>query len=252
LVEQEEFCTRSTKSFSLIKKETIIPSLLLHASKENSKLKLKSEKFNKRRHIAYVVDDDVSVCRALEILLKLHGFRVETFTRATDFLSFKHPKAPSCLVLDVRMPGMSGLALQQAMADRELHIPIIFITSFGTISVSVKAMKAGAIDFLPKPFTEKILLSAIEIGIAKNKIQNKKQAEINKINRDITSLSPRELEVFHFVVKGMLNKQIASKRGTSIQTIKVHRGHVMFKMHAKTLTELIHFAHVVGITSIQN
>lgn len=224
--------------------------MLLHSSKKNSKPKLKSEIVNKRRHITYVVDDDVSVCRALKLLLESHGFRVETFTRAMDFLSFKHPKAPSCLVLDVRMPGMSGLALQQAMTDRELLIPIVFITSFGTISVSVKAMKAGAIDFLPKPFTEKRLLGAIEIGIAKNIIQNRKQAEIDKINLDITTLSPRELEVFHYVVEGLVNKQIASKRGTSIQTIKVHRGRVMFKMHAKTVIELIHLAQKAGIMTV--
>jgi FixJ family two-component response regulator len=133
------------------------------------------------------------------------------------------------------------------MTEKQLNIPIVFITSFGTISVSVKAMKAGAIDFLPKPFTEKRLLNAIEIAITQSKALNKQQAEITKIKGDINTLSPRELEVFRFVTQGMLNKQIASKRGTSIQTVKVHRGHVMFKMHAKTLTELIHFAQKVGI-----
>jgi FixJ family two-component response regulator len=148
------------------------------------------------------------------------------------------------------MPGgISGLALQDVMIERQLIIPIVFITSFGTISMSVKAMKAGAIDFLPKPFTEKRLLNAIEIAIAKNKIQNKKQAEIAKIKRDIKTLSPRELEVFNFVAHGMLNKQIALKRGTSIQTIKVHRGRVMFKMHANNLIQLIHFAQKADIIS---
>jgi len=207
---------------------------------------------NKSRQIAYVVDDDISVCRSLKILLEQHGFRVETFTNAAGFLDFKHLKVPSCLVLDVRMPGMSGLDLQNAMIDRQLKIPIVFITSFGTVSVSVQAMKAGAIDFLPKPFTEEKLLDAMEIAITQSKAQNKQQAEINKIKGDINTLSPRELEVFHFVTKGMLNKQIASRRGTSLQTIKVHRGHVMLKMHAKTLTELLHFAHKAGITSLNN
>jgi FixJ family two-component response regulator len=203
-----------------------------------------------RRQIIYVVDDDVSVCRALKLLLKQHGFSVETFTSAKEFLAFKHHKRPSCLVLDIRMPGgISGLALQDVMIERQLIIPIVFITSFGTISMSVKAMKAGAIDFLPKPFTEKRLLNAIEIAIAKNKIQNKKQAEIAKIKRDIKTLSPRELEVFNFVAHGMLNKQIALKRGTSIQTIKVHRGRVMFKMHANNLIQLIHFAQKADIIS---
>jgi FixJ family two-component response regulator len=203
---------------------------------------------NHRGQIVYVVDD-VSVCRSLSILLKEHGFRVETFTRAVDFLAFKHPKKPSTLVLDIRMPGMSGFALQEAMAARHLTIPIVFITSYGSILMSVKAMKAGAVDFLPKPFTEKKLLNAIDIAITKDKIQNKIQAEIDKINRDINTLSPRELEVFYFVVKGFVNKQIAIKRGTAIQTVKVHRGRVMLKMHAKTLTELTFFAHKAGILS---
>jgi len=206
---------------------------------------------DKRRQIAYVVDDDVSVCRSLRLLLNQHGFRVETFTRATDFLTFKHIKLPSCLVLDVRMPGMSGLALQDIMTDRKLAVPIIFITSFGTISKSVRAIKAGAVDFLAKPFTEEKLLNAIEIAITQNKAHHKQQAEIEKIKDHVDTLSPRELEVFHFVTKGMLNKQIASKRGTSIQTIKVHRGRVMYKMHAKTLTELIHFAQKAGIIPSQ-
>jgi len=214
--------------------------------------KLKSKVLYKRKQIAYIVDDDISVCRALKVLLEQHGFRVETFTGAADFLSFNHLKAPSCLVLDVRMPGMSGLALQQVMTEKQLNIPIVFITSFGTISVSVKAIKAGAIDFLAKPVTEKKLLNAIEMAINQSKVLNKRQAEIDKIKGDINTLSPRELEVFHFVIQGMLNKQIAAKRGTSIQTIKVHRGNVMLKMHAKTLIELIRLANVVGIASIQN
>jgi FixJ family two-component response regulator len=219
---------------------------------KESTSKLKSKILHKRNQIAYVVDDDISVCRALKVLLEQHGFRVETFTAATEFLSFKYLKVPSCLVLDVRMPGMSGLALQQIMTEKELNIPIVFITSFGTISMSVKAIKAGAIDFLAKPVTEKKLLNAIEIAITQSKVLNKRQAKINKIKGDINTLSPRELEVFRFVTQGMLNKQIAARRGTSIQTIKVHRGNVMFKMHAKTLIELIHLANVVGITSTRN
>jgi len=203
--------------------------------------------------IIYVVDDDVSICRSLKLLLEQHGFRVETFTHAEEFLRFKYPKLPSCLLLDIRMPGgMSGLALQEKMVERQLTIPIIFITSFGSISMTVQAMKAGAIDFLPKPFTDEKLLKAIETAITKNKAQLKQQSEIAKIEEHINTLSPRELEVFHFVAKGMMNKQIASKRGKSLQTIKVHRGRVMCKMHAKTVTELIHFAQKVGITSSQN
>ena len=206
---------------------------------------------NNRKPLIYVVDDDVSVCRALSLLLKSHGFKVETFTRAAGFLAYKHPKLPSCLVLDIQMPDINGLALQDAMAARQLAIPIVFITGHGDIPMSVKGIKAGAVDFLPKPFSKKKLLSAITQAIPKSIDQIKEQAEISKIKRRIVTLSPRELEVFRLVAKGMLSKQIAYKRGTALQTIKVHRSRVMQKMQAKTVTELIRFAQKAGITSSQ-
>jgi len=196
----------------------------------------------------YVVDDDISVCRALSLLLKSYGFKVETFTRATDFLDFKHPKLQSCLVLDIRLPNINGFALQEIMAERGIVTPIVFITGHGNVPMSVKAMRAGAVDFLSKPFTNKELLAAITLALSKSKVQNKKQAEVDRIKQRMDSLSPRELEVFHFVVQGKMNKEIASKRGTSLQTIKVHRGRVMQKMQAKTVTELIGFARKAGIT----
>ena len=199
--------------------------------------------------LIYIVDDDASVSRALALLLRSHGFKVETFTRAEDFSASKHPKVPSCLILDIKLPDIDGLALQDAMAVGKLAIPIIFITGYGDIPMSVKAIKAGAIDFLPKPVTKKKLLNAIAQAISKNKTQIKEQAEIDKIKRRCRTLSPRELEVFQLVAKGMLSKQIARKRGTSLQTIKVHRGRVMQKMQAKTVTELIRFAQKAGITS---
>ena len=199
--------------------------------------------------IVYVVDDDVSVGRALGLLLKAHEFRVETFTSAEEFLSFKHPKVQSCLVLDIRLPNINGLALQEIMAQRGIVTPIIFITGHGDIPMSVKAMKAGAIDFLSKPFTSKELLNAITLALSKSKVLNKKQAEIAKIKQRIDTLSPRELEIFHFVAQGLMNKNIASRRGTSLQTIKIHRGRVMQKMQAKTVTELIHLAQKAGITT---
>jgi FixJ family two-component response regulator len=171
---------------------------------------------------------------------------------AEDFLAFKHLKLPSCLVLDIQLPDMNGLVLQNEMAARQLAIPIVFITGHGDIPMSVKGMKAGAIDFLPKPFTEKKLLNAITQAISKNKIQLKELAEISKIKRCIKTLSPRELEVFRLVAKGMLSKQIAFKRGITLQTIKVHRSRVMQKMQAKTVTELIHFAQKIGFTSSQH
>ena len=203
---------------------------------------------NSRKPLIYVVDDNVSICRALGLLLKSHGFTVKTFTRAAGFLSYKHPKLPSCLVLDIRLPDINGLTLQEIMMRRGITIPVIFITGYGDIPMSVKTMKAGAVDFLPKPFTKKKLLDAITQAVLKSKSQNKEQTAISKIKRRVSTLSPRELEVFRLVAKGMLNKQIAFKRGTSLQTIKVHRGRVMQKMQAKTVTELIHFAQKAGIT----
>jgi FixJ family two-component response regulator len=197
--------------------------------------------------IIYVVDDDVSVCRALGLLLKSHGFRVETFTSASGFLAFKHPKVLSCLVSDIRLPNINGFALQGKMAEYGIITPIIFITGYGDIPMSVKAIKAGAVDFLSKPFTDEKLLEAITSALSKCKVLNKKQAEVAKIRQRIDTLSPRELEVFHFVAKGLLNKNIATRRGTSLQTIKIHRGRVMQKMQAKTVTELIHFAQKAGI-----
>ncbi len=202
-----------------------------------------------KQPIVYVIDDDISVCRALTLLLTNHGFKVKTFTRAADFLIFKHLKGPSCLVLDLKMPQINGIVLQDIMATKELSIPIVFMSAHGSIPISVKAIQAGAIDFLTKPFTAKKLLNAIGRAIERNKILTKSQAEILRIESRIKKLSPRELEVFHFVAQGMMNKQIASKRGTSLQTIKVHRGRVMQKMQAKTVTELIGFAQKIGIVS---
>lgn len=202
--------------------------------------------------VVYIVDDDVSVGRALSLLLKSHGFRIETFTRAADFLAFKHFKLPSCLLLDIRMPDINGLALQDAMAARQLRIPIIFVTGHGNIPLSVKAMKAGAIDFLVKPYNEKNLLNAITLAIAKNKSLHKAEVEIDKINRRLMTLSPREREVFRLVAQGMLNKEIAFQLGTVLQTVKVHRGRVMQKMQAENVTELIHLAQRIGVIPPEN
>jgi FixJ family two-component response regulator len=206
---------------------------------------------HKRKPLIYVVDDNVSICRALTLLLKSHGFKVETFTRARSFLAYKHLNLPSCLILDIRLPDINGVTLQQILTRQGITIPIIFITGHGDIPMSVKTMKAGAIDFLPKPFTKRKLLNAITLAISKSTAQIKEQAEISKIKRRIRTLSPRELEVFRLVAKGMMSKNIAFKRGTSLQTIKVHRGRVMQKMRAKTVTELIHFGQKVGITASQ-
>ncbi len=171
---------------------------------------------NDRKPLIYIVDDDVSVCRALALLLRSHGFKVETFTRAAGFLAYKHPKLPSCLVLDIRLPDINGLTLQEIMARRGIIIPIVFITGHGNIPMSVKTMKAGAIDFLPKPFTKRKLLNAITLAVFKSTAYTKEQAEISKIKRRARELSPRELEVFRLVARGMMSKQIAFKLGTVV------------------------------------
>lgn len=204
---------------------------------------------NEQKSVIYVVDDDLLICRELSSLLKSQGFKVESFIRASDFLSFTYYNLPSCLLLDVQLPDIDGLTLQKEMERRGIFIPIVFITGHGDIPMSVQGMKAGAIDFLPKPFTDKDLLSAATQAIEKNRIYKKEQAEITLIKERIKTLSPRELEVFQLVARGMLSKQIAFKRGTSLQTIKVHRGRVMQKMQAQTVTELIYFAQKAGITS---
>ncbi len=195
----------------------------------------------------YVVDDDDSVCRSVALLLEANGFKTECFTRAADFLALRHPKAPSCLILDIEIPDINGLDLQDAMRARNIKIPVIFITGHGDIPKSVRAMKAGAVDFLQKPFTENKLLNAVVIALKRNRIEAGELTEISSIKRRIKTLSPRELEVFRFVARGFMNKEIAEKRGTSLQTIKVHRGRVMLKMRAKNITELIRFARKTGI-----
>jgi FixJ family two-component response regulator len=207
---------------------------------------------NPRASMIYIVDDNASVGRSLQLLLKPHGFRIETFTSALEFLEFKHLKTPSCLLLDIRMPDINGFELQATMASRQIDVPIIFISGHGNIPISVKAMKAGAVDFLVKPFTEKNLLNAIGLALEKNKFQRKRHAQIDTIHHRLRLLSPREREVFRLVAQGMLSKEIAFKLGIVLQTAKVHRGRVMQKMQAKTVTELIQMAQKVGIVPPEN
>ena len=195
----------------------------------------------------YIVDDDASIRNALSLLLKEEGFRVESFENASAFLEFKHLKRPSCLILDIKLPDINGLELQEIMEERGVFIPIIFITGHGDIPMSVKGIKAGAVDFLPKPVTEKKLIKAVGQAISKHKILRKKQSKIESIRQRIDTLTPREKEVFELVARGMQSKQIASRLGTVLQTIKVHRARVMKKMEAENLTELIRLARKAGI-----
>jgi len=197
--------------------------------------------------IVFVVDDDASVCKALDRLIRSVGLKAETFPSAKDFLRREPHNGPSCLVLDIRMPGLSGLDLQRELAAKDYSIPIIFITGHGDIPMSVQAMKAGAVDFLPKPFSDQELLDAIHAALEKDTLAREERAELSNIQRRIGSLTPREHEVFVRVVTGMLNKQIASELGASEKTVKVHRARVMQKMGVQSLAELVHLAEKAGI-----
>ncbi len=200
----------------------------------------------KAEPIVFVVDDDDSVCKSLAWLIESVGFEVETFTSADEFLERDTYDGPACLVLDVRMPGLSGLELQAELASVGRSMPIIFITGHGSVPMSVRAMKAGAVDFLEKPFDDQILLDAITQSIEKDRRAKLERAEIREIQQRVDFLTPRECEVFALVVRGMLNKQIAYELGTSERTIKAHRARVMQKMQADSLADLIRLAEKVG------
>jgi FixJ family two-component response regulator len=192
--------------------------------------------------VVFVIDDDRMVREGLQSLIKSIGLRVETFASAQDFLLVKHPDAPACLVLDVRMPGLSGLDLQLKLAEAEIHIPIIFITGHGDIPMSVRAMKEGAHEFLTKPVRGQDLLDAIQKAIASDRGLRKERHELNEIRSRFDTLTPREKEVLDLVVAGLLNKQIADELGMSELTVKTHRAHVMEKTNAESLAHLVRMA----------
>jgi len=195
----------------------------------------------------FVVDDDASVRDALKSLLRSVDLEVETFGSATEFLRAKLPDAPSCLVLDVRLPGVSGLDFQGELARSGIHIPIIFVTGHGDIPMTVKAMKAGAVEFLTKPFRDQDMLDAIQIALERDRARREQDGKLTQLRDLFGSLTSREQEVIGLVTSGLMNKQIAAEMGVSVITVKVHRGNVMRKMGAKSLTDLVRMADALGI-----
>jgi FixJ family two-component response regulator len=201
----------------------------------------------KAAQVVFVIDDDASMREAISRLLNAVGFRVKTFASARDFLGSQLPDVAGCVVLDVRLPGLSGLELQREMVERGIHVPIVFITGHGDIPMSVQAMKAGAVEFLTKPFRDQELLDAVRSGIHRDRKARQERAELAGLRASLAHLTKREREVMSLVVSGLLNKQIALRLGTSEKTIKIHRRHVMQKMRAESLADLVRMSQKLGI-----
>jgi FixJ family two-component response regulator len=190
----------------------------------------------------FIVDDDRGLRQAIQDLVESVGLRAESFASGEDFLRAKRMNRPSCLVLDVRLPQMSGLDFQQRLTETGIQIPIIFITAHGDIPMSVRALKSGALEFLTKPFRDQDLLDAIHQALERDRVAREQQSEIRNLQERVRTLTAREQEVMNLVVSGMLNKQIASEIGTSEATVKIHRGNVMRKMKAGSVVDLVRMA----------
>ncbi|WP_090518861.1 response regulator transcription factor [Paraburkholderia sp. DD10] len=200
--------------------------------------------------VVYVVDDDESMRESLRRLLRSVGLKVEIFASAQEFLAFEMPDVPSCLVLDVRLKGQSGLVVQEQVTAARLGLPIVFMTGHGDIAMTVKAMKAGAQDFLAKPFRDQDMLDAVEQALATDAARREASRSVADLRRCYESLTPREREVMGFVVTGLMNKQIAAEMNLSEITVKIHRGQAMRKMGARSLADFVLKAEALGITSV--
>jgi FixJ family two-component response regulator len=197
--------------------------------------------------IVVVIDDDAPLREALSSLFRSVGLQVRTFGSAQEFLQSGAPDGPSCLVLDVRLPGLSGLDFQAELARANIHIPIVFMTGYGDIPMTVRAMKAGAVEFLPKPFRDQDMLDAVQIGLEQDRTRRSRADDISKLKASFDALTPREQEIMGYVTAGLMNKQIAGELKVSEITVKVHRGNVMRKMNAKSLAELVRMADTLGV-----
>ena len=198
--------------------------------------------------IVFVIDDDVSIQRALGGLIRSIGLQVELFGSAREFLDRTLPEMPACMTLDVRLPGIGGLALQRHLAEAHIRIPIIFVTGLGDIAMSVHAMKAGAVDFLTKPFRDQELLDSVVHAVEQDRARRKHEAEASILQEHFRSLSPREREVLNWIISGLLNKQVAAQIGTTEATVKFHRGQLMRKMSADSFADLVRMAGKLGIS----
>jgi FixJ family two-component response regulator len=200
-----------------------------------------------QQRVVYVIDDDASMRESLKSLFGSVGLRVETFGSAPEFLGKKLPDAPVCLVVDVRLPGLSGLDFQAELSKAKTDVPIIFITGHGDIAMTVKAMKAGAVEFLAKPFRDQDLLDAVKLALEKDEAKRNSRKSSAVVRSLFESLTPREQEVFGWVTAGLMNKRAAAEMGVSEITVKVHRGNVMRKMKANSLADLVRMADMLGI-----
>ena len=200
-----------------------------------------------QQSVVFVVDDDVAIRESLTALFESVGLEVKAFASTAEFLKVKLPDCPSCLVLDVRLPGMSGLDFQSELAKANIQIPIIFMTGHGDIPMTVRAMKAGAVEFLTKPFRDQAMLDAVQLGHEQDRRRREIEDSSSKLKSNFATLTPREKEIIELVVKNLMNKQIAGELGISEITVKVHRGSAMRKLGAKSLVELVQMAEVLGL-----